>query len=110
MPECEEFSLQFLRYELKLYKQENEKITPHDALSDARVTKLLYETLLELAPKEKLEELTMQNVLMQKFEFGKYAGRYIEEISMIDRGYLDWMLHNIMDLDEDLRYSIKYYL
>jgi DNA polymerase-3 subunit epsilon/exodeoxyribonuclease X len=110
MPECEEFSLQFLRYELKLYKQEKEKITPHDALSDARVTKLLYETLLELAPKEKLQELTGQNVLMQKFEFGKYTGKYIEEISMIDRGYLEWMLSNIMDLDEDLRYSIKYYL
>jgi DNA polymerase-3 subunit epsilon/exodeoxyribonuclease X len=110
MPECEEFSLQFLRYELKLYKQEKEKIIPHDALSDARITKLLYETLLELAPNEKLEVLSGQNVLMQKFEFGKYTGRYIEEISMIDRGYLEWMLNNIMDLDEDLRYSIKYYL
>jgi len=110
MPECEEFSLQFLRYELKLYKQEKEKITPHEALSDAKTTKALYEALLELAPKEKLEDLSTKNVLMQKFEFGKYAGRYIEEISMIDRGYLEWMLNNIMDIDEDLRYSIEYYL
>ncbi len=110
MPECEEFSLQFLRYELKLYKSEKERITPHEALSDAKVTKLLYESLLELASKERLEELTTKNVLMQKFEFGKYAGRYIEEISMIDRGYLEWMLNNIMDLDQDLRYSIKYNL
>lgn len=110
MPECEEFSLQFLRYELKLYKDEKENITPHEALSDARTTKRLYESLLELASKEELEELSTKNVLMQKFEFGKYAGRYIEEISMIDRGYLDWMLNNIMDLDEDLRYSIEYYL
>ena len=47
---------------------------------------------------------------MQKFEFGKYSGRYIEEISMCDRGYLEWMLGNIMDLDEDLRYSIEYNL
>ncbi|QFR48624.1 3'-5' exonuclease [Sulfurimonas lithotrophica] len=110
MSECEEFSLQYLRYELKLYKKEKEKIIPHDALSDVRVTKLLYETLLELASEDELEDLSTKNVLMQKFEFGKYAGRYIEEISMIDRGYLEWMLNNIMDLDEDLRYSIKYYL
>ncbi len=110
MPECEEFSLQYLRYELKLYKNEKEKITPHDALSDTKTTKALYENLLELASKEELEDLSTKNVLMQKFEFGKYAGRYIEEISMIDRGYLEWMLNNIMDLDEDLRYSIEYYL
>jgi len=110
MPECEEFSLQFLRYELKLYKYEKEKMIPHEAMSDVRVTKLLYESLLELAPKERLVDLTTKNVLMNKFEFGKYAGRYIEEISMIDRGYLEWMVSNIMDLDEDLRYSIEYHL
>jgi len=110
MSDCEEFSLQYLRYELMLYKKEDENIIPHDALSDAKVTKLLFETLLELAPKDELEELSTKNVLMQKFEFGKYAGRYIEEISMIDRGYLEWMLSNIMDLDEDLRYSIEYNL
>lgn len=110
MQESEEYSLQYLRYELRLYREEKEKITPHEALSDARVTKALYENLLELASKEELEELSTKNVLMQKFEFGKYAGRYIEEISMIDRGYLEWMVSNIMDLDEDLRYSIEYYL
>ena len=110
MPECEEFSLQFLRYELKLYKKEGEEVVAHDALSDTKVTKLLYEELLELASKDELEELSAKPVLMQRFEFGKYAGRYIEEISMIDRGYLEWMLENIMDLDEDLRYSIKYHL
>ena len=109
MPDCEEFSLQFLRYELKLYKDEKEKITPHEALSDARVIKQLYDILLELTSQEDMYELSIKNVLINKFGFGKYAGRYIEEISMLDRGYLDWMLNNI-DLDEDLRYSIEYYL
>ncbi len=110
MQDCEEFSLQFLRYELRLYKDEKEKIVPHEALSDAKVIKQLYESLLELASQEEMYELSMKNVLMSKFEFGKYAGRYIEEISMLDRGYLTWMLNNILDLDEDLRYSIEYYL
>lgn len=110
MPDCEEFSLQYLRYELKLYKNEKEKIIAHEALSDARVIKQLYESLLELTSQEEMYELSVKNVLMNKFVFGKYAGRYIEEISMLDRGYLEWMLNNIVDLDEDLRYSIEYYL
>jgi len=110
IPECEEFSLQFLRYELKLYKKEKEKLQAHNALSDATIAKNLYEYLLDIAPKEKLAELSFKKVLLNKFEFGKHKGSYIEEIAMIDRGYLKWMLGNILDLDEDLRYSIEYYL
>ena len=110
MNDCEEFSLQFLRYELKLYKNESKGVKAHHALGDALVIKLLYEYLLELAQHKELEKLSFENVLIQKFEFGKYAGRYIEEVGMLDRGYLEWMLTNIMDLDEDLRYSISYYL
>jgi len=110
MPECEEYSLQFLRYELKLYKKEKEQLLANESLSDAKVTYMLYEALLELASLDELELLSTKKVLMQKLEFGKYAGRYIEEISMIDRGYLEWMLVKILDLDEDLRYSIEYYL
>jgi len=108
--ECEQFSLQFLRYELKLYKKEKEHLDAHHALSDAKIVKNLYEYLLDIQTKEKLAELSFKNVLLTKFEFGKYSGRYIEEISMCDRGYLEWMLGNIIDLDEDLRYSIEYYL
>ncbi|MCK4875125.1 MAG: 3'-5' exonuclease, partial [Sulfurimonas sp.] len=70
----------------------------------------LYKYLLEIKSHDELVELSFKNVLIQKFEFGKYSGRYIEEISMLDRGYLEWMLGNIIDLDEDLRYSVEYYL
>ncbi|MCK9473161.1 3'-5' exonuclease [Sulfurimonas sp.] len=120
IPECEHFSLQFLRYELKLYKQEQKEalkyalhegvLVPHNALSDALHVKMLYEYLLEIKEHEMLVELSQKNVLIQKFEFGKYSGRFIEEISMCDRGYLEWMLLNITHLDEDLRYSIERYL
>ena len=110
VPECEQFSLQFLRYELKLYRQEKEVLQAHNALSDAIIAKNLYEYLLEIQPKEKLAELTFEYVLISKFQFGKHKGRYIEEICMCDRGYLEWILANILDLDEDLRYSIEYYL
>lgn len=107
--ECEYFSLQFLRYELKLYKKESTVIT-HNALSDALLTKLLYEYLLDLADHKKLIELTKKNAPVEKLNFGKYNGRYIEEISMCDRGYLEWLLTNMEDLDEDLKYGIKKYL
>ncbi|MFA6192539.1 MAG: exonuclease domain-containing protein [Sulfurimonas sp.] len=119
IPECEGFSLGFLRYELKLYRDEKkellgcgveDKINPHNALSDAIIVKLLYEYLLEMASKEDMCALSTKNVLMQKLSFGKYAGQYIEEISMSDSSYLQWMLANILDLDEDLRYSINYFL
>jgi len=114
--DCEEFSLQFLRYELQLYKTEQKcasdldiTINPHSAISDALHVKMMHEYLNDLADDERLKELTRTAILMQKFTFGKYKGRYIEEISMKDRGYLEWMLHNIHD-DEDLLYSIEHYL
>lgn len=119
IPECERFSLQFLRYELKLYRDEvrealacgmNANIVSHNALDDALIVKLLYIYLLDISSHEEMIELSFKNVLLQKLEFGKHAGKYIEEVAMNDRGYLEWMLGNIMDLDEDLRYSIIYNL
>jgi DNA polymerase-3 subunit epsilon/exodeoxyribonuclease X len=110
IPECDGFSLQHLRYELKLYKQEEEKLCAHHALGDALLVRLLFNYLLDIASVEKMCELSFKNVLIDKFKFGKYANRYIEEIILSDRGYIEWMLSNIMDLDEDLRYSISHYL
>lgn len=110
IPECDAFSLQHLRYELKLYKQETQKIDAHHALGDALVIKLLFEYLQDYASLEEMYELSFKNVLVEKFKYGKYAGRYIEEIYLSDRGYLDWMLLNVVELDEDLRYSINHYL
>ncbi len=119
MPECESYGLQVLRYELKLYQNEQEEllncgireaIIAHNALSDSLTIKLLYTYLLDLCTQKEMYDLSFKNVLLQKFEFGKYKGRYIEEIFMMDRGYLEWLLGNIVNLDEDLRYSIMYYL
>lgn len=115
--ECENFSLQFLRYELLLYKDEEElsenfgiNISAHRALSDAFHVRLLYRTLLEYATLSQLIEISSKPILMHKFPFGKYSGRYIEEIVDLDGGYLHWMLKNIKDMDEDLKYSINHYI
>jgi len=119
IPECEFFSLQVLRYELQLYRDEEklkdelgikDALSAHNALSDVLVVKLLFNSLEELASLDKMKELSFKNVLLQKFDFGKHSGKYIEEVAMNDRGYLEWMLHSVSDLDEDLKYSINYYL
>ncbi len=117
--DSQSYSLQFLRYELKLYKEDeknllecqvNETITPHNALSDAICIKELYDYHLKSQNIKMLQMLSYQPVLMQKLPFGKYEGKFIEEIYLSERGYLEWILNSIIDLDEDLRYSINYYL
>jgi DNA polymerase-3 subunit epsilon/exodeoxyribonuclease X len=116
--ECELFSLEFLRYELKLYTQESaikKKYGIKDALctpntfNNVLVTKLLFEYLLDYTTVEEMKELSFQNVLLEKFTFGKYMGKYIEEIVLNDRNYITWM-SNLEALDEDLKYSLEYYL
>jgi len=117
-PECELFGLQFLRYELRLYKQEEkilqsygikDALLAHNALSDALLVKLLFEYHSEMVSQEEMIELSQKKVLLAKLSFGKYKMRYIEEIAMSDRAYLEWMLRTA-EIDEDLRYSLECYL
>ncbi len=117
MDDLDGYSLQFLRYELRLYREEEEffasfgvGITPHHPLSDALHVKMLYAYLLDLADHEKLVEISQSHVLLNRLPFGKYAKRRIEEIALKDPGYLKWMLESLVDMDEDLRYSIEHFL
>jgi len=116
--ECEFFTLPFLRYELKLYRSEelykkscaiDTNLVAHHALHDALVIKMLYDYLCSELSFEEMARLSFENVLLEKFTFGKYQGRYIEEIKEIDSAYLHWLL-SLEDLDSDVRYSITYYL
>lgn len=119
LKECELFALSVLRYELRLYRDEEcevEKLgyemacNAHSSFIKAVDVKLLYNYLLDFTTLEQMQELSFKNVLLEKLEFGKYQGRYIEEIAINDRAYLEWMLRNVDDLDEDLKYTIHYYL
>jgi len=119
IPECEFFSLQFLRYELKLYRNEKslqneygikDAMVAHNALSDVLVTKLLYDMLEEESSLEVMQELSFKKVLVSKFSFGKYKGKYIEEICLNDNSYIQWLLKSATELDEDMKYSLTYYL
>jgi DNA polymerase-3 subunit epsilon/exodeoxyribonuclease X len=117
MDDLEGYSLQFLRYELRLYRDENPvferfgiSIMPHHALSDALHTRMILEYLLDLSDIDRLVEISKSHVLLSRLPFGKYAKKRIEEIALKDPGYLKWMVESLVDMDEDLRYSIDYYL
>lgn len=117
MDDLEGYSLQFLRYELRLYRHEAEffsdygiDIVPHHPLSDALHAKMIYEYLLDLSDEEALIEMSKSHVLLTRLPFGKYAKKRIEEIALKDAAYLKWMLESLMDMDEDLRYSIEHHL
>jgi len=115
--EIEHFALQYLRYELRLYREEEAlakqlgiPLQAHHALSDALHTLLLHRYLEAMADTERLMALTTEQALVHKLGFGKYGGKYIEDVARRDPGYLEWMLRSLPDLDEDLRYSVEYYL
>jgi len=117
IPECEQTDLQFLRYELKLYRKEQElaqklgiTIFPHHALSDALHIKLLHNYLQEEFSDDMLIVDTTKASLIHRLTFGKYRNRHIEDIARKDPSYLRWILNDLIDIDEDLRYSIEYYL
>ncbi len=110
IPECEFFSLQFLRYELRIYKKEKTAIFAHNSQSNVILIKYLYDYLKEMVCDDEMVTLSSKKVLLEKLNFGKYSGRYIEDIVVSDRGYLEWLLGSASDLDDDLRYSMEYYL
>jgi DNA polymerase III epsilon subunit-like protein len=117
--------LQYLRYSLELYKVEGAEaaklgvtIKAHDAIGDVLVMKLLLSKLVVLAkeqfpenknPMETLAKLTQTPVLMKTFKFGKHKGKEVADVAKEDAGYLKWMQGN-MDLDEDLSFTLDYYL
>jgi len=120
LPEQKSKALQYLRYALELYKEEqaeadkyNITIKAHDAIGDVLVMKLLLSKLVALAkekfpdsnPMVKMEELTKTPIFIETFAFGKHKGKKISEVCDSDIGYINWMQKN-MDLDVDMKYTL----
>ena len=114
--------LQYFRYKMGLYKYEEEEakklsieIKAHDAIGDVLVLKLFLSKLKEevqrkypqTPPVQKMVELTKTPILIKTFKFGKYKGKTLSEVALSDSGYLNWMLKNMQNLDEDMIYSIN---
>lgn len=114
-----QYRLQFLRYYLGI----DIEADAHDALGDVLVLEKLYERLLDKIMEEdnisesdaveRMIEISSKPSLMNMFSFGKYNGKTLEEVSKIDRGYLEWMLgqkETNPDNEEDWIYTLRYYL
>ena len=120
-PDSDFHRLQYFRYSLGLYKDEQKEadkhnivIKAHDAIGDVLVMKLLLSKLVAKVkeqyvgenPMLKLEMLTRTPVKMKNFKFGKYKGEEINDIARSDAGYIRWMLKSL-ELDEDMKYTLE---
>jgi len=112
-------ALQFLRYELGLYRHEEAlkkalgiDVRAHDAAGDVLVTKLLLNHLLEHVGGEvaHLVDLSDQPALVKTISFGKYKGQEYEHIVGSDPEYFRWVLGNFERLDRDARRTIEYWM
>lgn len=90
------YNLQYLRYALDL----NVEAQAHDALGDVLVLRALFERLLakmielhsnEEVAIEKMIEVSSHPSIFRTIGFGKYAGRNLDEVLKMDRGYLEWL-------------------
>ncbi len=125
LPDEEAHRLQYFRYKMELYKEEEKEaaalgivVKAHDAIGDVLILKLLLSKLRiavqEAYPKEnpveKMVDLTNTPILVKSFRFGKHKGKELAEVAREDAGYLRWMLSSMENLDDDMRYSINHYL
>ena len=117
-----EHKLQYLRYLLKL----NVEGLAHDAWGDILVLEALFEYLFPVVKEKfmlltdeevliKMKELTATPVPLKNFTFGKYNGKTFEEVSQMDKGYLDWLYNSESskpkeEQNEDMIFTLKFYL
>ncbi len=122
-PDSDYHRLQYFRYSLELYKEEEAEaaklgieLKAHDALGDVLFLKLLLSKLRQAVKEqfpnendvEKMVQLTQEPVFITKpMRFGKHKGKTIQELAHEDAGYLKWMVENMQNLDEDTKYTIK---
>ena len=122
LPDEEAHRLQYFRYKMELYKEEEKEakalnivVKAHDAIGDVLVLKLLLSKLKAIVSEqfpalnvvEKMVELTKTPILVKTFRFGKHKGKELVEVAREDAGYLRWMLSSMDNLDDDMRYSIN---
>lgn len=123
LPDMPNHQLQYLRYALGL--KVDKTAVAHSAAGDVLALEALFNYLFEEYETEAekngtpIEEddqiyvgmlqLSARPTLLTRINFGKHAGKKIEDIKRDDRQYLEWLAAK-SDLDEDLKFSLDYYL
>jgi exodeoxyribonuclease X len=104
-PEVGKYQNQYLRYWLKL---DLDVGMPHRALADTLVTGHLLVRILQEIP----EDMTVEALVAWAdapnpvlfMPFGKHKGQPLRKIP---KSYVEWLLENGKNLDEDLRFSLE---
>lgn len=107
--DLESYSLQFLRYYLGLYRNENtQNNVAHDALSDVHFLKDLFEYFQKNfnLTTEKMLNISKAPLIMRNLHHGKHAGKSIKEIQQEDPSYLQWIIETWED-KPDVVWNIK---
>lgn len=107
--DLESYKLQYLRYYLGLYKNEDQNhITAHDALSDVYFLRDLFTYLKDNTKLsvENMQLITKQPQIIREMSFGKYMGKTFEEIERTDREYLQWLVDSMAD-KPDLQWNAQ---
>lgn len=101
-------TLQFLRY---LYGLKFEtRIDAHDAMSDVLVLEKLFDYYKEFYTINEMVEISAKPILLKRFPFGKYKGEWFKDVVKRDLEYMLWMRRGITDIDENLKYTLEYYI
>ncbi|TPG59969.1 exodeoxyribonuclease X [Ewingella americana] len=108
-PDLPKHNNQYMRYALQLNVTVPDDLYPHRALYDCYVTAALlvhFATVCECSI-EGMLQITNTPSLLSTIYFGKHKNTKWADI---DKGFLNWCLKNMENLDEDTRYTIEYYL
>lgn len=115
----ESYALQYLRYLLDIEVE----ATAHDALGDILVLEELFNRLLKKIMQtenisadtaiEQMIDISSRPILIRYFQFGKYKNQGVEEVASSDPGYLQWLLDQKLQSEqdeEDWIYTLKHFL
>ena len=106
-PGLSSYSNQSLRYQLKLFREPEERaMPPHRAPADAWVTAhILIRMLKENYSADRLLELTKSPILLRTVHFGAHRGKKWSEVP---RDYLRWVLSR-PDFNSDVVHTARHH-
>jgi exodeoxyribonuclease X len=109
-PDLPSHGNQALRYHLGLINPfgiDRATLTPHRALADAIVTAAVFFELAKQAKWPDLVRWSYEPALLTYLRFGMHRG---ERFDAVPEDYLRWIIEGNHDLNEDVRFSARYWL
>jgi len=114
------YNLQYLRY----YYDVDIDAIAHDARGDIVILEAVFKYLSDKVSEitgntgdkltEQMMTISYEPFLMKTFTFGKHIGKQISDVANTDPRYLEWLLEQKVnsqnDTEEDWIYTLRYYL